>query len=78
MRWAGHVARMGDTRVVYESLAGRCEGKRHLGRPRRRRANISEIDLKEAGWKHMIWIDMAQDRDRWWALVNAVMKLKVA
>jgi hypothetical protein len=77
MRWAGHVARMGEKRGAYSILMGRPEGRRPLGRPRRRREDSIKMDLREAGWVGMNWIELAQDRDRWRDLVNAVMNLRV-
>jgi hypothetical protein len=77
MRWAGHVARMGETRNAYRILVGKPEGKRPLGRPRRRWVDNMKIDLREIGWDGMDWIDLAQDRDQWTALVNTVMNLLV-
>jgi hypothetical protein len=76
MRWAGHVARMGEWRGAYRILVGRPEGMRPLGRPRRRWEDNIKIDLQEVGWEGMDWIDMAQDRDRWRAVVNVVMNLR--
>jgi len=76
MGWAGHVTRMGERRGVHRVLVGKPEGKRPLGRPRRRREN-NNMDLQEEGCGGMDWMKLAQDRDRWWALVNAVMKLWV-
>jgi hypothetical protein len=70
MRWAEHVARMGNRRGVYRVLMGKPKGKRSLGRPRRRwEANI-KIDLQEVGCRGNDWIELAQDRDRLRALVN--------
>ena len=77
MRWAGHVARMGERRGVYRVLVGKPEGKRLLGRPRRRWVDNIKMDLQEVGYGGMDWIELAQDRDRWRALVNAVMNLRV-
>jgi hypothetical protein len=77
MKWAGHVARIGETRNAYRILVGKPEGKRPLGRPRRRLVDSIQIDLRERGWDRMDWIDLAQDRDQWMALVNAVMNLRV-
>jgi hypothetical protein len=59
MRWAGHVARMGETRNAYRILVGKPEGKRSLGRPRRRWVDNIKIDLREIGWDGMDWIDLA-------------------
>jgi hypothetical protein len=67
----------GERRGAYSILVGRPEGRRQLVRPRRRWEDNIKIDLEEVGWVGMDWIDMAQDRDRWWALVNAVMNLRV-
>jgi hypothetical protein len=67
---------MGDRKGVYRILVGRPEGNRPLGRPRRKWEYI-KMDLQEVGWRGMDWIDMAQDRDRWRALVSAVMNLRV-
>jgi hypothetical protein len=72
MRWAGHVARMGKERNVYRVLMGKSEGKRPLGRPRRRWEDGIRIDLREIGLG-----SVAQDRDRWRDVVNTVMKLRV-
>jgi hypothetical protein len=77
MRWAGHVARMGEGRGAHRVLVGRPEGRRPLGRPRRRWEDNIKMDLQEVGWGGMDWIDMAQDWDRWRALVSAVMYLRV-
>jgi hypothetical protein len=77
MRWARHVARMGEGIAVYRVLVGKPEGKRPLGRPRRRWEDNIKADLQEVGCGGMDWIELAQDRDRWRALVNAVMNLRV-
>jgi hypothetical protein len=71
MRWAGNVARVGERSGVYRVLVGKS------GRPRRRWEDNSKMDLQEVGCGGMDWIDLAQDRCRWWELVNAVMKLQV-
>jgi hypothetical protein len=63
MRWAGHVARMGEGRNVYGGLVGKLEGKRSLERPRHRCEDGMKIDLKEIGWRGVDWIHLAQDRD---------------
>jgi hypothetical protein len=77
MRWAGHVARMGEGRGVYRVLVGKPEGKRPLGRPRRRWEDNIMMDLQEIGCGGMDCIEPAQGRDRWRALVNAVMNLRL-
>jgi hypothetical protein len=77
MRWAGHVARMGGERNVYRVFSGKPEGKRPLGRPRRKWEDRVRIDLREIGSESVDWIQLAQDRDRWRALVNTVMNLRV-
>ena len=64
MRWAGHVAHMGEERRVYRVLVGKPEGKRPLGRPRRRWVDNFRMDLQEVGCGYMDWVGMAQDRDR--------------
>jgi hypothetical protein len=75
IRWVGHVARTGEKRKAYRILVGKPEGKRPLGRPRWE--DIIKMDLRETGWGGMDWIDLAQDRDQWRALVNTVMNLRV-
>ena len=77
MRWAGHVAHMGEERGVYRVLLGKPEGKRPLGRPRRRWVGNIRMDLQEVGCGYMDWIGLAQYRDRWRTLVSAVMNLRV-
>ena len=77
MRWAEHVARMGERRGVYWVLVGKPEGKRPLGRLGRRWEDNIKVDLQEEGHVDMDWIKLAQGRDRWRALVNAVMNLWV-
>ena len=77
MRWAGHVARMGEERGAYKVLVGKPEGKRPLGRPRRRWVDNIRMDLQEVGCGYGDWIGLAQDRDGWRKLVNAVMNLRV-
>jgi hypothetical protein len=76
MRWAGHAARMGEDRNVYRVLVGKPEGNRPLGRPRRSWDDGIRMDLRDIGWGSVDWIQLAQDRDRWRALVNTVMKLR--
>ena len=78
MRWAGHVARMGEERGAYKVLVRKPEGKRPLGRPRRRWVDNIRMDLQEVGCGHVDWIGLAQDRDGWRKLVNAVMNLRVS
>ena len=77
MRWAGHVARMGEKRGAYRVLVEKTERKRSLGRPRRRWMDNITIDLQEVGCGYVDWIGMAQDRDKWRKLVSAVMNLRV-
>jgi hypothetical protein len=74
LRWAGHVARMGERRGV---LVGKPEDRRPLGRPRRRREDNIKMDLREVGWRDIDWINLAQDRNRWWAVVYTVMNFRV-
>ena len=77
MRWAGHVARTREERGLYMVLVGKPEGRRLLGRPRRRWVDNIKMDLQEVGCGYMDWIGLAQDRDRWRALLSAVMNLRV-
>jgi hypothetical protein len=77
MSWAGYVARMGEGRGAYRILVGRPEGRRPLGRPRRRWEDNIKMDLQEVGWWGMDWIHMARVRDSWRALVSAVMNLRI-
>jgi hypothetical protein len=77
MRWAGHVARMGEGRNLYRVLVGKPEGKRPLEKPRCRWEDVIKMGLREIGWGVVELIHLAQDRDRWRAVVNAVMKLRV-
>jgi len=78
MRWVGHVARMGKRRGVYRVLVGKPEGKRPLGKPRRSWDDNIKMDLQEVGCGGMDWIELAQDGDRWRALVNAAMNFRVS
>jgi hypothetical protein len=77
MRWAGHVARIGETRNAYRRLVEKPEGKRPLGRPRRRWVDNIKMNLREVEWDGVDWIELAQDMDQWRALVNTVMNLRV-
>jgi hypothetical protein len=77
MRWSGHVARIGEKSNVCKLLVGKPEGKRPLGRPRRRWMDNIKIDLLEIGLSIVDWIGLAQDRYRWRALVNLVMNFQV-
>ena len=77
MRWAGHVARMGEGRGVYRVLVGKPEGRRPLGRPRCSWVDNIRMDLQDVGCVYMDWIGLAQDRDRWRTLVSAVMNVRV-
>jgi len=78
MRWAGHVARMGQGRGVYRVLVGKPGGKRPLGRPRRRWEDNIKTDLQEVGGGCEDWMELIQDRNRWRALVSTVMNLRDA
>ena len=77
MRWAGHVARMEEGRGVHKVLVGKSEGKRPFGRPRRRWEDNIKMDLQEVGKGCGAWMKLAQDRDRWRALVSTVMNFVV-
>jgi hypothetical protein len=77
LRWAGHVARMGQERNMYNVLVGKPERKRPLGRPRRRWEDGVRMDLREIDLGGVNWIRLSQDRDRWRAVVSAVMNLRV-
>ena len=77
MRWAGDVARVGERRDACKVLVGKPEGKRPLGRLRRRWEDNIKMDVQEMGCEVMDWIELAEDRDRWRTLVNAVMNLRV-
>jgi len=77
MRWAGHVARIEKGRGVYRVLVGKPEGKRPLGRPRRRWEDNIKKDIQEVGGGCGDWMELSQDRDRWRALVNTVMNFRV-
>jgi hypothetical protein len=77
MRWAGHVARMGEVRNAYNILVGKPEARKPLGRPRRGWEDNIKMNLREIGFGDVDWIHLAQDRDRWRALVNTIMNLRV-
>jgi hypothetical protein len=77
MRWARHVARIGEKNNAYRILVGKPEGKRPLGRPRRRWVGNIKMDLQEIEWDGVDWIDMAQNRDQRRALVYMVLNLRV-
>jgi hypothetical protein len=79
MMWAGHVARMGETRNACRILVGKPEGKRPLGTPRRRWVDNIKMDFREIALygTRIYWIELAQDRDQWRALVKTVMKLRI-
>ena len=77
LRWAGHVARMEEGRGVHKILVGKPEGKRPLGRPRRRWEDNIKVDLDEVRRGCVDWMELAEDRDRWRALVSMVMNFRV-
>jgi len=77
MRWTGHTSSVGEGRGMYRVLVGKPEGKRPMGRPRHRWEDNIKMDLQEVGCGGMDQIELAQDRHRWQALVNAVMNLPV-
>jgi hypothetical protein len=77
MKWAEHVARMGERRGIFRVLVWRPEGKRPLGRPRCRCEDNIKMDLREIGIDGANWIQLAQDKVHWRACVNTVMNLRV-
>jgi len=77
MRWAGHVALISEERGVYRVLVGKPEGRRPMGRPKRRWVDNIRMDLQEVGCGYMDWIGLAQGRERWRKLVSAVMNFRV-
>jgi len=78
MRWAGNVARMGEDKDVHRVLVGKSEGKRPLGRPKRRWEDNIKMDLQEAARGRGDWMELAEDRDRWRALVGTVRDFRVS
>jgi hypothetical protein len=77
MRWAGHIARMGEKRNAYRLLVGKPGGKRPIGRSRRRWGDNIRMDRGEVGWGDVDWIGQTKDRNRWRAVVNSVLNLRV-
>jgi hypothetical protein len=73
----GHVAQKGEKRNAYRILVDKPEGKRPLGRPRRRWMDNIRMDLREISWDSVYWIDVARDRDQWRALVNTILNLRI-
>ena len=78
MRWAGQVARMEESRSAFKIVTGKPTGNRPLGRPKRRWEDNIRMDLEEIGINAGNWVDLAQDRDYWRALVNAALNLRVS
>ena len=76
-RWAGHVASIGERRGAYKFLVGKPEGKRLLGRPKRRWEDNIKMDLQGVGYGSIDWMELAQDTDSWRPLVNVVMNIRV-
>jgi hypothetical protein len=77
MRWSGHVPRLGEGRGVHGFLVGKPEGKRPLGRPRHQREDNIKMDIQEVGGGYGDWMELAQDTDRWQALVSTVLNFRV-
>ena len=77
LRWAGHVARMEESRSTFKILSDKPTGRRHLGRPRRRWKDNIRNDLEEIGINAGNWIDSSQDRNYWIALVNVTLNLRI-
>jgi hypothetical protein len=77
LKWAGHISRMGARRGAYRVLVGKPERRRQLGRPRRRWEDNIKMDLQEVGWGGIDIIDLAQNMDRWRAVVYTVMNLRI-
>jgi hypothetical protein len=77
LRWEGHVAKMEESRSAFKILTGKSTGKKPLGTPRSRWEDNIRIDLKEIGINTRNWVDSAQDRDYWRALVNAALNIRI-
>jgi hypothetical protein len=77
MRWAGNIARIGKKRTAYRLLVGKPKGKRPLGRQRPRRVDNIKMDFVEIGCSGLDWIGLAQDREKWTALENVIMDLRL-